>query len=263
MPLFLDVSYPHCLSPTPDVLGLTKVHACNDPRVGARALSVQDLNTNQGSLLGDAKSLAADGASHVGAMAVGVGVDVVSTVEGKSCAALELFVFLHDARVDDEGGDALAGRVVKGVGGTPGLCRRHAGEAGGGVLLGDEGIEVDIGVGLDIRDLVGTVNLDGGGVVGLEAHGSHAADAEGVDCHAEHTVVYGGALSDVALGDGIDPVGLVCGNGVIVEGIVVDDDIFVRDDVLGISVHDRHTKSLRFSDRRRGRGRGAEGEGSQ
>lgn len=237
--------------------GLTKVHAGDDARVCAGALGVQDLDADQGGLLGDAKSLAADGAGHVGAVAVGIGVDVVGTVEGKCGAALELLVLLHDARVDDEGGDALAGRVVKGVGGPAGLCRRQAGEAGGGVLLGDEGIEVHVGVGLDVRHLVGAVDLDGGGVVGLEAHGSHAADGEGVDRHAEHAVVYGGALADVALGDGVDPVGLVCGNGVIIKGVVVDDDVLVWDDILGIGVHDWHTKPLQLP------GRGAEGKGSQ
>lgn len=197
----------------------------------------------------------------MGAVAVGVGVDVVGTVEGKSGAPLELLVLLHDARVDDEGGDALAGRVVKGVGVPPGLSRRHAGEAGGGVLLGDEGIEVDIGVGLDVGDLVGAVDLEGGGVVGLEAHGTHAADGEGVDCHAEHAVVYGGALANVALGDGIDPVGLVRGDGVIVKGVVVDHDVLVWDDVLGISVHNGETETLWFTGR--GRGRGPQGEGGQ
>lgn len=194
-------------------------------------------------------------------MAVGVGVDVVGTIEGEGSAPLELLVLLHDARVDDEGGDALACRVVKGVGGPPGLCRRQAGEAGGGVLLGDEGVEADIGVGLDVGDLIGAVDLEGGGVVGLEAHGSHAADGEGVDCHAEHAVVYGGALADVALGDGIDPVGLVRGNDIIIEGVVVDDDELVGDDVLGISIHNRQTETLRFPGR--GRGRGSQGEGGQ
>lgn len=197
----------------------------------------------------------------MGAVAVGVGVDVVGTVEGKSGAPLELLVLLHDARVDDEGGDALARRVVKGVGVPPGLSRRHAGEAGGGVLLGDEGIEVDIGVGLDVGDLVGAVDLEGGGVVGLEAHGTHAADAEGVDGHAEHAVVYGGALANVALGDGIDPVGLVRGDGVIVKGVVVDHDELVWDDVLGIGVHNGKTETLWFTGR--GRGRGPQGEGGQ
>lgn len=71
------------------VLG-DELHTGNDTGVLARAVSVEDLDTEDLGLLGDTIGLGADGAGDVGAVAVAVGVVLVDVVGQELGTALEL-----------------------------------------------------------------------------------------------------------------------------------------------------------------------------
>ena len=74
-----------------------ELHAVEDGRVLASPLGVEDLDSHDLGLLGNAKGGAGDGARDVAAVALLVRVDVVDKVGGKGGAALELAVGDADA----------------------------------------------------------------------------------------------------------------------------------------------------------------------
>ena len=101
--------------------------------LAARALGVEDLDAEEGRLLGHTVGGTADGAGHVGAVAVAVSVVAVPSEVLQECgAAAEVLVLGVDARVNDVGAGALAGRGVVGVGAATGLLGGEAGETPGG-----------------------------------------------------------------------------------------------------------------------------------
>jgi hypothetical protein len=69
------------------------VNTGNDARVGARALGVEDLDTKQGSLLGDTIGLRANSASTMSTMAVTIRVFAIFSKvfkEGSACDELSI-----------------------------------------------------------------------------------------------------------------------------------------------------------------------------
>lgn len=147
-----------------------------------------------------------------------------------------------DARVDNVGGDALAGAAVKDVAGAAGLGVAEAGEAGGGRVLGEARAGLDVDVLLDVGDLVGAEDLGDHLVVGLEGQGAHLAHVVGVHGGGQELARPGPAAGEVALGDLGRHHALVGEDGVIGKGVVVDDDVPVRDHVLGVGVADGHAE---------------------
>lgn len=143
----------------------------------------------------------------------------------------------HDTGVDDVGGDAGASGLVEDVAGLAGVGVGQTDEAGRGVGLGDGGGELDLGVLLDVGDLVGAHDGHDEAVVGLHGHGAPAVHLEGLGGGGELTAVEC-ALADVTLLDGGDEGLLLHVDGVIVERVVVDDDVLVGDEVQGVEVRD-------------------------
>ncbi|KUI64315.1 hypothetical protein VM1G_12072 [Cytospora mali] len=207
-------------------------------------MGIQYFNANQGGFLGHAKSLTTNDACDVGPVTVHIRVNVIDAIEGKDRPPIELLVVCHDTCIDNEGSDSLARAVVVGVAGCTKLRGGQTGETGGGVSLGDGVAEVKVCVSLNVANLISVVDLDGTDIIGLQSHGSKGANAKGMYIGAEEAIIEGGTLADVLLCDGGCPVCLVSGNCIIVVGIMVDDNVLVRYNVLRSGIDNRNTQTL-------------------
>lgn len=163
-----------------------------------------------------------------------VGVDKVGSKGG---TALELGVGNADAGVDNVGSHARSSRGVEDVVLTTNGLVGETDQARGGIGLGNEGGGLDLGVGLDVSNLLGVEDALDHVVVGIEGHGAPGVHLEGVDLGGQQ-VAEAVTLSEVALGDGGSKLSLLSRDGFIAEGVVVDDNVAARDDVLGVRVDD-------------------------
>eukprot|EP00128_Syssomonas_multiformis_P004250 Colp12_sorted_trinity150504_noHs@22417 len=177
----------------------------NNPVNGARATSVEDLDGNSVSLLGNTVGGAEDGASAVGAVAVVVSGCAASGVNAPGGTALDLVVLEVDASVDHINVDTLASvvgvdvRTLELVVTESGTLKTplSASLLDAGVIGDDDLVGLNVGNGaLHGEELVehlsghtDGVTLEGldlesvleGGVVGL----GEALDLRHVDSHAE------------------------------------------------------------------------------
>lgn len=142
-----------------------------------------------------------------------------------------------DAGVDNVGSHARSSRVVEDVVLTTNVLVGETDQARGGIGLGNEGGVLDLGVGLDVSNLLGVEDALDHVVVGIEGHGTPGVKLEGVDLSGQQ-VAEAITLSEVALGDGGSKLSLLSRDGGITEGVVVDDNVAARDDVLGVRVDD-------------------------
>lgn len=164
-----------------------------------------------------------------------VGVDKVGT---ERSTALKLRVGDSDTSVDDVGSDASASSVVKDVVLGTKVSVGEANKTRGGVGLSNESaLGLDNGIGLDVGDLLGGKDGLDHLIVGVESHGAPAVHLEGVDLSGEE-VAAEASLSKVALLNGGGELGLLGGDGLGAKGVVVDDNVAVGDDVLGVRVGD-------------------------
>lgn len=164
-----------------------------------------------------------------------VGVDKVGT---ERSTALKLRVGDSDTSVDDVGSDASASSVVEDVVLATSISVRETDKARSGVGLSNEGVlGLDNGIGLDVGDLLGGKDGLDHLVVSIESHGAPVVHLEGVDLGGEE-VAAKASLSKVALLDGGGELGLLGGDGLGAKGVVVDDNVAVGDDVLGVRVGD-------------------------
>lgn len=164
-----------------------------------------------------------------------VGVDKVGT---ERSTALKLGVGDSNTSVDDVGSDASASSGVEDVVLATSISVRETDKARSGVGLSNEGtLGLDNSIGLDIGDLLGGKDGLDHLVVGIESHGTPVVHLEGVDLSGEE-VAAEASLSEVALLDGGGELGLLGGDGLGAKGVVVDDNVAVGDDVLGVRVGD-------------------------
>lgn len=219
-----------------------KVHTGNHARVGTGTVSTEDLDSNELGLLGDTKLPASNGASNVGAVAVEIRLIFASDEGGaESGPPLQVLVGGTDTSVHNVSSDALSSRTVKEITILSGTVMAEAGQAGRGARLKLADIELDDGILLDVADLLGGIDLIDQGIIGLQSHSSPLVDLEGLDCRRKDVVGQWAALPNVALGDHARNAGLVGKDLIIAEGVVVDHDELVGDEVLGIGVGDGHT----------------------
>lgn len=142
-----------------------------------------------------------------------------------------------DAGVDNVGSHARSSRGVEDVVLTTNVLVGETDQARGGIGLGNEGGVLDLGVGLDVSNLLGVEDALDHVVVGIEGHGAPGVKLEGVD-RGRQQVAEAVTLSEVTLGDGGSKLSLLSRDGGITESVVVDDNVAARDDVLGVRVDD-------------------------
>ena len=153
------------------VVGSDPFDAGDDRGRRPLATAVEDANGDQAHALGHPVGRAADGARHVGAVAVAIGgLSTVDGVEPADGATAELVVAQPDPGVDDVGGHTVAGGGVVVVAVERQRRLVEAVEAPGGLTLDAVGVhrpvgpEPDAAVGLDLRDAgVGPHGLDARG----------------------------------------------------------------------------------------------------
>lgn len=175
------------------------------------------------------------GENHVrGFKTTYVGVDKVGT---ERSTALKLSVGDSNTSVDNVGSDTGASSGVKDVVFATNISVRETDKARGGIGLSNESLGLDDGISLDIGDLLGGEDGLDHVVVSIESHGAPVVHLEGVDFGGQE-VAAEASLSEVALLDGGSKLGLLGGDGFGAEGVVVDDNVAVGDDVLGVRVGD-------------------------
>lgn len=153
----------------------------------------------------------------------------------KASSALELDVRDADAGVDDVDHHALTGGLVEQVGclAGPGLGFREPLQSEGRVYLLDGGTGVNPLIGLNVRDLVGPVDVGYHGVVGVEGHGTPLVHLERHDVGGELPALKA-SLVQVAFLDGGREERHLGINSLAAKGAVVHHNVTVGDDVGGI-----------------------------
>ncbi len=155
---------------------------------------------------------------------------IVDKVGAESGAALKLGVGGADASVDNIGGDALAGGIVKNIGLGTDLAVRDAVQARRSIGLCNHGLCGNPGVGLDVVNLVGVEHVHEHVVVGVEDGCAPGIHLEGRD-FGRKKLAAKATLAQVALLDGGGEDGLLGVNSILGKGVVVDDDVAVGNDV--------------------------------
>ena len=134
------------------------VEAVDDDGRG-RAAAGKDLDGDDVGRLGDAVGGAGDGAGDVGAVALGIGVATADGVVAEAGARAELVVRRQEARVDDVGPGAGAGRRVVDVRGRAGATVGDCAQAPGGARLGRQGARGELGGRLLLLGRAGVVEV--------------------------------------------------------------------------------------------------------
>lgn len=134
-------------------VGLDIVDTSNDTGSGAGAGGVEDLDSNQGGLLGDTIEATANGASDVGAVAVSVGVGAVDVVAAPDGTTLEVRVGGVDTSVDNVRASTGTGAIVVAVGGATRSAAGDASKTPGSTSLRDNGVDGELGLLLDVLNL--------------------------------------------------------------------------------------------------------------
>ena len=145
----------------------------------------------------------------------------------------------QNAGVDHVGGDITAARVVENVVVLASFGMGDADEPGRGVGLRNGNRGLDCGIRLYISHFLLPEHAEDHLVVGLEGDGAPRVEVERQDVVGQY-LAREGALSQAALLDGRDDHGLLGVDGGIGKAVVVDNDVAVRDLVLGLEIGYRH-----------------------
>lgn len=143
--------------------------------------------------------------------------------------------------VDNVSSDTLTSGVVEDVVLLVGLSVGETVKTRGCVDLSNGSVELNTGVGLDVGNLVGLEEILDHHVISIKGHGAPCVHAEGLD-GSGHGLADGASLVEVSLLDGGGNRELLGGDGVVIKGVVVDNDVSVRDNVERVRVRKHRSK---------------------
>lgn len=128
--------------------------------LGAGARGVENLDGVEVDLLGDTISGTTDSAGNVGAVTVAVGIGAITgSIVQPGSTSTELGVSGVDASVNDIGANTGTGGIVIGIAGTAGSLVGDASKAPRSAGLSDIGVDLNLGILLDVLDLRALVSV--------------------------------------------------------------------------------------------------------
>lgn len=139
--------------------------------------------------------------------------------------------------INNVGGDSLARGVIKDVHGAVALSAGETIESRRGVSLGNGVRDRNTSIGFNVGDLISAVHAHDHVIIGINSHGAPGVHLERVDFSGKQ-VASETALAKVALLDSGGEHSFLGVDGSIVEGVIVDDDVAIGDDILGSWVDD-------------------------